>query len=37
MMQAGTSDRLHHWHRFETDHPETFLGMYIFTVGKNAP
>jgi SAM-dependent methyltransferase len=24
------------WHRFEADHPETFLGMYIFTVSKNA-
>jgi SAM-dependent methyltransferase len=34
----GVADEanLDQWHRFEADHPETFLGMYIFTVGKNA-
>ena len=35
---AGVADEanLDQWHRFEADHPETFLGMYIFTMGKNA-
>ena len=34
----GTADEtnLDQWHRFEADHPETFWGMYIFSVGKNA-
>jgi SAM-dependent methyltransferase len=34
----GTADEanLDQWHRFEADHPETFWGMYIFMVGKNA-
>jgi SAM-dependent methyltransferase len=34
----GTADEadLDQWGRFEADHPETFLGMYVFTVGKNA-
>jgi SAM-dependent methyltransferase len=34
----GVADEanLDQWDRFEADHPETFLGMYIFTVGKNA-
>jgi SAM-dependent methyltransferase len=34
----GTADEanLDQWHRFEVDHPETFWGMYIFMVGKNA-
>ena len=34
----GVADEanLDQWHRFEADHPETFLGMYIFTVSKNA-
>jgi SAM-dependent methyltransferase/cytochrome c-type biogenesis protein CcmH/NrfG len=27
---------LDQWHRFEQAHPETFWGMYIFTVGKQA-
>jgi hypothetical protein len=27
---------LDQWHRFEADHPETFWGMYLFMVGKNA-
>jgi SAM-dependent methyltransferase len=35
---AGSADEadLNQWGRFEADHPETFLGMYVFTVGKNA-
>jgi SAM-dependent methyltransferase len=35
---AGQADEasLDQWHRFEVAHPETFLGMYIFTVGKTA-
>jgi 2-polyprenyl-3-methyl-5-hydroxy-6-metoxy-1,4-benzoquinol methylase/tetratricopeptide (TPR) repeat protein len=35
---AGAADEanLDQWHRFEVDHPETFWGMYIFMVGKNA-
>jgi 2-polyprenyl-3-methyl-5-hydroxy-6-metoxy-1,4-benzoquinol methylase/tetratricopeptide (TPR) repeat protein len=35
---AGAADELNldQWHRFETDHPETFRGMYVFTVGRNA-
>jgi SAM-dependent methyltransferase len=34
----GAADEadLDQWGRFEADHPETFLGMYLFTVGKNA-
>jgi SAM-dependent methyltransferase/tetratricopeptide (TPR) repeat protein len=34
----GVADEanLEQWSRFETDHPETFLGMYIFTARKNA-
>src|SRR5580704_12558408 len=34
----GTTNEadLDQWGRFEADHPETFLGMYVFTVGKNA-
>ena len=34
----GAADEadLDQWHRFEADHPETFWGMYVFTVGKNA-
>jgi SAM-dependent methyltransferase/tetratricopeptide (TPR) repeat protein len=34
----GTADEanLDQWHRFEADHPETFWGMYLFMVGKNA-
>ena len=34
----GAADEadLEQWHRFEADHPETFWGMYNFTVGKNA-
>jgi SAM-dependent methyltransferase len=34
----GTADEanLDQWHRFEADHPETFLGMYLFTARKNA-
>jgi 2-polyprenyl-3-methyl-5-hydroxy-6-metoxy-1,4-benzoquinol methylase len=32
----GAADEadLDQWHRFEADHPETFWGMYVFTVGK---
>ena len=35
---AGAADEadLDQWSRFEADHPETFLGMYQFMVGKNA-
>jgi hypothetical protein len=35
---AGAADEanLDQWHRFETDHPETFWDMYVFMVGKNA-
>jgi SAM-dependent methyltransferase/tetratricopeptide (TPR) repeat protein len=35
----GTADEanLDQWHRFEVEHPQTFLGMYFFTVRKNAP
>jgi 2-polyprenyl-3-methyl-5-hydroxy-6-metoxy-1,4-benzoquinol methylase len=35
---AGAADEtdLDQWQRFEADHPETFWGMYIFTVGKTA-
>jgi SAM-dependent methyltransferase len=34
----GVADEanLDQWHRFEADHPDTFSGMYIFMVGKNA-
>ena len=34
----GATDEasLDQWSRFEADHPETFLGMYIFTARKNA-
>ena len=27
---------LDQWHRFEADHPDTFSGMYVFMVSKNA-
>lgn len=35
---VGEADEtnLDQWHRFEQDHPDTFWGMYIFTVGKKA-
>jgi SAM-dependent methyltransferase len=35
---AGTADEadLDQWHRFETGHPDTFWGMYVFTVAKKA-
>ena len=33
---AADEANLDQWHRFETDHPDTFWGMYVFTVGKNA-
>jgi SAM-dependent methyltransferase len=33
---AADEANLDQWCRFEADHPETFLGMYQFTVGKNA-
>jgi len=35
---ADAADRasLDQWHRFESSHPDTFLGMYLFTVGKFA-
>lgn len=35
---AGAADEasLDQWHRFEADHPETFLGMYVFTARKTA-
>ena len=31
---AADELNLDQWHRFETDHPDTFRGMYVFTVGK---
>jgi SAM-dependent methyltransferase len=31
---AADEANLDHWNRFETDHPETFWGMYVFTVRK---
>jgi SAM-dependent methyltransferase len=31
---AADETSLDQWHLFETDHPETFFGMYIFTVSK---
>jgi SAM-dependent methyltransferase len=34
---AADEANLDQWHRFEADHPETFWGMYLFMVGKNAP
>jgi SAM-dependent methyltransferase/tetratricopeptide (TPR) repeat protein len=33
---AAEEANLDQWRRFEADHPETFLGMYLFTVDKNA-
>jgi len=33
---AADEANLDQWHRFEADHPDTFWGMYIFMVGKNA-
>ncbi|THD71653.1 MAG: methyltransferase domain-containing protein [Bradyrhizobium sp.] len=33
---AADEANLDQWHRFEADHPETFWGMYVFMVGKNA-
>jgi len=35
---AGAADEadLDQWSRFEADHPETFLGMYVFNLGKKA-
>jgi SAM-dependent methyltransferase len=32
---AADEANLDQWHRFEADHPETFLGMYLFMAGKN--
>ena len=32
--EPGIAASLTHWHRFETDHPETFAGMYEFWVLK---
>jgi SAM-dependent methyltransferase/tetratricopeptide (TPR) repeat protein len=34
----GAADEadLDQWHHFEEDHPDTFWGMYVFTVSKNA-
>jgi 2-polyprenyl-3-methyl-5-hydroxy-6-metoxy-1,4-benzoquinol methylase len=32
---AADEANLDQWHRFEGTHPETFLGMYLFMVGKN--
>ena len=36
---SGAADELDldQWHRFETAHPDTFRGMYVFTAGKNKP
>ena len=33
---AADEANLDQWRRFEADHPDTFWGMYIFMVGKNA-
>jgi SAM-dependent methyltransferase len=33
---TGDAANLDQWHRFELEHPDTFLGMYVFTVRKNA-
>ena len=33
---AADEANLDQWCRFEADHPETFLAMYQFMVGKNA-
>jgi 2-polyprenyl-3-methyl-5-hydroxy-6-metoxy-1,4-benzoquinol methylase/tetratricopeptide (TPR) repeat protein len=33
---AADEANLDQWGRFEADHPDTFWGMYIFMVGKNA-
>ena len=33
---AADETNLDQWRRFEADYPETFWGMYIFMVGKNA-
>jgi SAM-dependent methyltransferase len=33
---AADEANLDQWRRFEADYPETFWGMYIFMVGKNA-
>jgi 2-polyprenyl-3-methyl-5-hydroxy-6-metoxy-1,4-benzoquinol methylase len=33
--EAADETNLDQWHRFEVDHPDTFWGMYNFTVGKN--
>ncbi|KWV61109.1 hypothetical protein AS156_27155 [Bradyrhizobium macuxiense] len=33
---AADEANLDQWHRFETDHPETFWDMYVFMAGKNA-
>jgi SAM-dependent methyltransferase len=33
---AADEASLDQWSRFEADHPETFLGMYLFMVRKNA-
>jgi hypothetical protein len=34
-LDAADELDLDQWHRFETDHPDTFRGMYVFTVGNN--
>jgi 2-polyprenyl-3-methyl-5-hydroxy-6-metoxy-1,4-benzoquinol methylase len=33
--EAAALTRLDQWNAFETDHPETFWGMYLFTVRKS--
>ena len=33
--EAAALRNLDHWHVFEADHPETFWGMYLFTLRKN--
>ena len=35
-LDAADEANLDQWCRFEADHPETFLCMYQFMVGKNA-
>ena len=34
--QAAAPSNLDQWAAFEADHPETFWGMYLFTLRKNA-
>ena len=33
--EAEIDDYLDHWHRFETENPRAFIGMYQFWVQRN--